>query len=57
MGIVALAQLSRDVDKRPDKMPVLSDLRESGNLEQDADNVLFLMRPEYYGFKEIESPE
>lgn len=48
MPIVALSQLSREVEKRPSKMPQLSDLRESGSLEQDADFVLFLMRPEYY---------
>lgn len=52
MPIIALSQLSREVEKRPNKMPQLSDLRESGGIEQDADEVVFLMRPDYYGMTE-----
>lgn len=53
--ILAISQLNRDNKEREDKRPVLTDMRDSGAIENDSDVVVFIYRPEYYGFTEDEN--
>ena len=55
--VIALSQLSRAVERREDKRPMLSDLRESGSIEAEADLVMMLYRPDYYVNKEVADTE